>query len=258
MVSLPLVNLWNKRSLVFNFAWTDIKVRYKSTYLGLLWTTLEPLLLFVFMYIVFTSIRIRTGEDFAIYLLIGIILYHAFTRGTQGGMLSLRGNRSILSSINIRREFFPVATTVTAIFILFIEMGVFFGLMPFFDFVPAQTIIYLPIVLLLLVLLILGISYLLAIVHAYIKDIQPFWAVFVHAMFFVTPIFWYMEDASGIILEIQKLNPIGQLIEIAHQIVFGQIPPLNDWLYTTGIIVGILFVGYALFQRFEKNVMEQL
>jgi len=258
LTSFPLINLWQKRSLILQFAWMNIKIKFRGTYLGLVWTAAEPLLLFVLMYIVFTGIRIVTREDFAIYLLIGIVLYHAFVRGTQGGMLSLKENGSILNSLNIRRELFPVTAAATSALLLFVEIAVFFGFMPFVGFIPDTAIVLLPIVLILLLFLILGISYLLSIVYAYARDIQPLWGVFMTAMFFLSPIFWYLDDASGLVIEIQKINPLGQLIEITHQIVFGQIPPLGDWLYTSAIIFGILFVGYAVFQKFEKKILEKM
>ena len=258
MTSLPLINLWEKRSLIFHFAWINIKIRFRGSYLGLVWAAVEPMLLFVLLYIVFTGIRISTKEDFAIYLLIGIILYHAFVRGTQGGMISLRENGMILNSLNIKRELFPVSATTTSAILLIVEIAVLFGLMPFFGFVPGVTIILLPIVLILLLFLILGISYLLSIIYAYARDIQPFWGVFMTAMFFLSPIFWYLDDASGFILDIHKANPLGQLIEISHQIAFGQIPPLADWLYTSAIIFGIFFIGFAVFQRFEKKILEKV
>lgn len=226
--------------------------------MGLLWTALEPMILFIFLYFLFESIRITRRDDFAIYLLTGIILYHAFSRATLSGLVSLRDNNSVLSSLSIKREFFPVVATVTASILLLVEVGVYFGLMPFFQFIPEITILLYPVILVLLLFLILGMSYILSIIFVYAKDIQPLWAVFVHALFFLTPIFWYLDDAGGIALEIQKINPLGQLIEIAHQIVFGNIPPIHEWLYTTSIIFGLFFVGYAFFQKFQKNAMEQM
>ena len=102
-------------------------------------------------------------------------------------------------------------------------------------------------------------SYLLSIIFAYTKDVQPLWTIITSILFFVTPIFWYLEDAGGIALEFQKINPLGQLVELGHSVVvYGIIPPLAEWLYTSSIIFGILILGYALFQKFEKNVLEKL
>jgi len=245
--------------MIILLAWKNVKIKYKGTYLGLLWTALEPLLFFVFLYFVFTSIRIGRQEDFGVYLITGIVLYHTFVRGTQGGLSSLRGNYGILSSMNIKREFFPVVSATTSSLMLLIEVGVLFSIMPVFGFIPSWTIVFLPIVLILLQVLILGMSYILSIVFVYMRDIQPVWAVLTHSLVFLTPIFWYVEDVSGIVLEIHKINPLGQLVELAHKVVvFGEIPSLNEWLYSAAIAFGILFLGFAIFRKYEKYVVERL
>jgi len=85
------------------------------------------------------------------------------------------------------------------------------------------------------------------------------WNIFVHALLFVSPIFWYLDNVEGILLQIQSINPLGQLIEIAHILVIDkQIPPLNEWLYTTFFILGIFFVGYLVFHKFEDKITEKL
>ena len=259
MTNLPLLNLWKKRSLIFHFSELEIKRRYKESYLGFVWSALEPLFIFILLYVVFTSIRESREENFAIYLITGVMIYHLFTRGTMGGLTSLRGNSSILKSVNVRKELFPVVATGAIAILMFVEVGVFLGLMPVFSFVPTWTLVFFPILIALLLFLILGVSYILSIANVFATDIQPIWAVFVYALLFVSPIFWslsYVEE--GILLEIQKINPLGQLIEIAHQLVFGHIPPLSDWLYTSAFVFGILFIGYGLFQKFEKRATEEL
>ena len=259
MASLPLVGLWKKRSLVLHFAWTNIKVRYKGTYLGLIWAALEPTLVFLLLFTVFTSIRDRPIEGFGIYLLSGIILHSIFARGTGDGLISLFTNKGILQSSNISREFFPVATTGTALITSFVKVGVFFALMPYFNFIPPWTIVYLPIVIGLVLVLVLGLSYFLSILFVYVKDVQLVWPVVVLAMFFLSPIFWYVDEVDGILLTIHAVNPLGQLIELGHKIVvFEQIPPINDWLYAS-LLVGIVFIiGYATFHKFEKRIMEEM
>ena len=259
MSSIPLVNLWAKRGLVFHFALMNIKIRFKGTYLGFVWNALEPTLTFIILYLVFTSIRFTPQENFGIYLLTGIMIYHVFVRGTNGGLTSLRSNRGILETMHIRREFFPVVATTATAMLLLIEVGVLFGLMPFFNYTPPWTVVFLPIVLAMLVILVLGISYILAIIHVYIPDIHPVWSVFIHAMFFVSPIFWYLKDVNGFLMGVQQLNPLGQLIELGHKIVvFGEIPPITEWAYTLVFVVGFFLVGYAIFQKYEPKIVEEL
>jgi len=258
LISLPLVNLWNKRSLIFHFAILNLKIRFKNTYLGFLWAAFEPLLYFVVLYVVFTGIR-ETKEDFAIYLITGVMLFHIFARGTSGGLSSLIINAGTIKSIKIKKEFFPVVAIVAIGLLAFVDVGVFFGLMPVFQFIPIWTIILLPVVLVLLLLLILGLSYLLSIVTIYVRDVQIMWGIFVHSLLFISPIFWYVNQVEGILLQIQKINPLGQLIEIAHQLVIsGQIPSWNDWLYTTVFVLAIFFFGYFVFHKFEDKITEKL
>jgi len=258
LIPFPLINLWKKRSLISHFAILNLKIRFKNTYLGFLWAAIEPLLYFIMLYIVFTSIRER-GDDFAIYLITGILFFHVFVRGTSGGVVSLTSNGGIIKSLNIPREFFPVVATAAIGLLAFVDLGVFFGLMPIFQFVPGWTIILLPIPLILLVILILGVSYFLSIGNAYMRDTQHLWGIISHTLIFISPIFWKVDNAADILLEIQKINPLGQLIEISHKLVVNsQVPPLNEWFYTTFFILAIFFSGYYLFHKFEFKVAEKL
>jgi len=259
MSLLPLVNLWNQRSTIFHLAILNIQIRFKNTYLGIFWAALEPMLYFIILYVVFSTIRERT-EDFAIYLISGVMLYHIFSRGVSGGLVSLTGNSTIIKSLNIRREIFPVIATVAIGLLAFVDAAVFFGLMPVFQFIPYWTIVLLPIPVFLLLILILGVSYFLSVATVYVRDIQYLWGIFVHALLFVSPIFWYVDEVKGgILLGIQKINPLGQLIEINHKLViYGEIPNISDWLYTSGIIFAIFFVGYAVFQKFQIKTVEEI
>ncbi len=250
--------MWNSRSLIFHFAILNLKIRFKNTFLGFLWAAIEPLLYFLILYTVFTGIR-ATSENFAIYLITGIMIFHIFARGTSGGLSSLIIHAGIISSLNIRKEFFPVVATAAVGILAFVDVAVFLSLMPVFEFIPSLTIFLLPIVLLLLLILILGLSYLLSIAAVYLRDIPIMWGIFVHSLLFISPIFWYVDRVEGILLQIHQLNPLGQLIEIAHKLVInGQIPPLGDWLYTASIIFGIFFLGFFVLNKLESRIVEKL
>jgi len=258
LVSLPLVQLWDKRSLILHFAILNIKIRFKSTYLGVVWAAIEPLLTFIVLFVVFTSIR-GQDEDFAIYLISGIMLYHIFLRGTTGGLGSLTSNSGILKSLNTKREFFPVVATAAIGILALVDIAVFFALMPVFQFTPAWTLVLLPIPIFLVLILVLGMSYLLSIATVFVRDIQHIWTIFAHTLLFVSPIFWYLENVDGVLSVIQKINPLGQLIELTHGLViYKQIPILSDWIYTTIFVIAIFFIGYFVFHKYEGRITEEL
>jgi len=258
LVSLPLVELWDKRHLIFHFAILNIQMRFKTTYLGIAWTAIEPLLTFIVLYLVFTSIRDRQ-DDFAIYLISGIIFYHIFVRGTLGGVGSITNARGIIMAFNIKREFFPVVSTTTIGILSLVDIAVFFSLMPVFQFIPDWTLVLLPIPLILVLFLVLGMSYILSITAVFVKDVQHIWAIITFTLLFLSPIFWFVKDVSGFLLVIHQINPVGQIIEISHAlVVYKEVPPLSDWLYTTVFVFAIFFVGYFVFQKFAPKVAEEL
>ena len=267
MVRFPLEYSWKNRSILYQLAIMNISIRYKATYLGIIWTALEPLLTFILLYVVFNTIRDRPQENFAIYLLTGIILYHIFTRGTMAGLTSLSGNSNIINSLNVNREIFPVTAVISTAILMMVHIVLFFGLMPFFQYTPPITIIFLPLVLALLVILILGFSFVLSIINVFVRDIQVLWTVIIHAMFFVTPIIWYLDEVDvrgrggfgDILLTIHSVNPIGQLIELAHNLViFGKIPSINDWLYVSFLCIGIFILGFLIFNKYQSRIAEEI
>lgn len=258
MADFPLIHLWDKKYLIRHFAILNIKMRFKNTYLGFVWAAIEPLIYFTVLYLVFAGIW-EAETEFAIYLISGIIIYHIFARGTAGGLVSLTGNKGILKSIYFRREFFPVVATLAIAILSFVDVAVFFGMMPIFQFVPSWTIVLLPVVLVLVLVLVLGMSYLLSVLNVFIRDTQNIWFILTHALLFVSPIFWQVEDAGSILLQIHSINPVGQLIEITHQLVVDhQIPPLGDWVTVSLYVFGIFFFGFFVFQKFESRIVEEL
>ena len=254
-----LYDLFLKRQLILNLAIFNVKSRYLGTYLGTLWAFLEPLLLFLLLYVVFTEIRTSSRDLFGIYLLTGILLYHIFVRGTTFGLNSIRGNKSIIFSLNLRRGFLPLITTLSTTAIATVNVLVFLAVCVFFQYEFSFVILFLPIILCYLLLLILGLSYILSIANIFVKDIQRVWPIAIHALFFISPIFWYLDDAGEFMQIFQKFNPLGQIIELAHYvIVYNEIPPLNDWLFTLSLILLILVIGLLSFRVFDNRIIEEL
>jgi len=102
-------------NIIFHFAISNIKLRFKNTYFGFMWAAIEPLLYFLVLYIVFTNIR-DNSNDFAIYLITGIMIFNIFSNGTSGGLTSISANGEIIKSIRIKREFFPIVTTTATVY----------------------------------------------------------------------------------------------------------------------------------------------
>ena len=139
------------------------------------------------------------------------------------------------------------------------EIGVLFADVPIFQFMPPWTIVLLPLPMILVLILVLGFSYLLSIINVFVRDIQNIWIIISHSLLFISPIFWHLKDVEGVLLQIHSINPLGQIIEIAHSLViYGEIPPISDWIYTTIFVFAIFFFGFAVFHRLENKITEEL
>jgi len=142
-------NIWSSRTLIWNFAITDLKLRYRNSTLGFLWTILEPLLMLAVLYLVFTNIFKNQIDDFGMYLLLGIIMWNTLSRGTEISLNSLVGRSGLVTQIYFPKEVLAISATITTFLMLCFEFLVFGIFMIIFQFSAPSTIIVLPLILLL-------------------------------------------------------------------------------------------------------------
>jgi len=151
-----------------------------------------------------------------------------------------------------------MTSTLSSTILALVEVGVFVTLLPFLGYVPQWTMLLLAIPIFLVLVLLLGFTYFLSVTNIFFKDIQIIWAVLIQALFFITPIFWYLEDVDGILLDLQAINPLSQIINLAHKIVFGINPTIDEWGYTFFLTSIYLLVCYLVFRKYEKKIIEEL
>ncbi len=120
-----IIDIWKSRDIIFHISIMDLKLKYKGTMLGFLWSVLEPLVQLAVLYVIFSALR-PSEENFIIYLFSGLIIIHLFARGTTSGMNSLVTKKSILLSLNIPKLIFPISSTMTNVWMFGIELIIFF------------------------------------------------------------------------------------------------------------------------------------
>ena len=135
--------MWKTKGILFNFAITDLKLRYKSSVLGVAWTILEPLLMLAVLFFVFSTMFKNDIEYFPIYLLSGIITYNFFKNGTSIALKSLSDRSSLITQIYFPRSIPAISSTLTASIMLVVELSVLGDFMVYFQFTPSLTILYL-------------------------------------------------------------------------------------------------------------------
>jgi len=251
-------DVWRLRHTIVYFAISELKLKYRGTVLGFLWTVIEPLAQLLVLYVVFTAIRIA-DEEFVVYLFTGLIMLHFFNRSSVAGLNSIAIRKSILLSLNVPKLIFPISQMLTNIYILAIEIVIFFMFLFSFGTNITMTIFIYPIIIALLMIFTLGVSLILAVIRTYFKDIQAIWAIVAMALLFITPIFWKISAMPPEVARIFLLNPLALLIESAHRVVlWDTIPVFEEFAYMIISSFAVLILGWLLFLKIEKRMVEKL
>lgn len=252
-------DLWQRRSLIVLLAVNDIKLRYRNSVLGFFWTFLEPLLMLAVLYFVFSNIIKSDIENYPIYLLLGLIIWYMFSRATTTGLSSLVDRTSILQKIYFRREVVVVSSCLTAFIMMAFEFTVFGVFVAIFQFSLPFTAILLPLLLADVFILSLGISFILAPLNVYFRDIRFIWQVLLQAGFFLSPIIYELNMFSEDVQSILKINPMVSVLEIAHDLVlFDRFPSAESVIHVVVTTIILLCVGLFIFKIKEKRMIEEL
>ena len=162
--------MWKTKGILFNFAVSDLKIRYRNSVLGVLWSFVEPLLLLTVLFVVFSTMFKFEIPNFPIYLLLGIICYRFFQNGTSLALNSLTNRSATITQIYFPRSIPGLSAGITSAIMLVCELAVLGIFMASFQFIPPITILLLPLVLLIELLLIFGIALPLSVLNAKFKD----------------------------------------------------------------------------------------
>jgi len=250
---------WQKKHLIWDFAVADLKLRYRNSILGFFWTLLEPLLILSVLYIVFTNVFESEIEYFPLYLLLGLIMWNMVVRGTLMAQSSLITRAGIFTSIKIPVSFPPLGSSITSLIMFCFELVVLGMFFIWFNFIPPLTILLLPLILGLEFVLILGLSLPLSVLNVKIKDTQFVWTIILTAGFFLSPIFYKIEILPDKIQSLIKLNPMVGILNAARDVsLYGNLPAMEDLLFSILITAIIFVIGYMIFRKYSTKIVEEL
>ena len=251
--------MWKTRGILFNFAVSDLKIRYRNSILGVLWSFVEPLLLLAVLFVVFSTMFKFEIPNFPIYLLLGIVCYRFFQNGTTLALNSLTNRSSTITQIYFPRSIPGLSAGITSAIMLVFELMVLGIFMAAFQFIPTVTILLLPLVLALELLLIFGIALPLSVLNVKFKDTEFIWGVVLSAGFFLTPIFYQFDMLPEAIRNVLQFSPMVQIVTMAHHVVlYGMLPSVNTVLYAVGSISAITVIGYLIFRKYQAKIAEDM
>ena len=237
----------------------DIRGKYKGSFLGVLWSFINPLLSVVVYAIVFHYIMRFNIDHYLIYLISGIIPWTFFTNSVNAGLNSILFNADIIKKVYFPRVILPISGVtsclvnfsisciIVIIFALLSGVGISFYLL------------LLPVVALIQYIFTLGIAFILSAVEIYVRDIEHIITFFISMLFYVTPILYtpdYVPEKFKFIIEI---NPLAYIIEAYHSIFYyKELPNMGNLGIIFLISVIMFLVGYKIFDKLQRGFAEEV
>lgn len=251
-------DIWDNRIILMAMIRRNTSGRYKSTYVGFAWHLLLPVLLIIVMYITFTNIRARAVPDFWIYLSSGVFPIMFISASLRGR--AIIANARYITKMKFPREIVVVASVITDFLgVVFAYVFIIMAILLSGQYVNWWGMAMIPVVLLLMLIFCIGCSLLVSTVTVFVKDVGYFMSVVMRLVFWITPTFFFLSEAKGLLRDIVWYNPFTYFVETFHQILYyGTFPDLYFLGICTALAGIFLLVGCAVFFHYEKRFPEVL
>lgn len=240
-------------NLVWILSLKNLKLRYKNSLLGFMWSLLTPLLYLAIFTFIFSN-AFPDIDNYPLYALTGLIFWNFFSNATNTAIISVINSKGLLKSINVETVALPISEVVTSLINLFFSLIPFGILMIIFDASIGFETLFIFVAMLLFTLFTLGIGLFICAFNVYFRDVGLLYTSLTPALFYFTPIAYSTKLVPDQFQTLIKLNPLYHFMEMFRTILYyNQIPSLKAW----GIVIGLTAVsfglGLLLFKKLEKG-----
>jgi len=264
--SSPLGELLTYRDLLYNLVARDLKVRYRGSALGFLWTLLNPLLMMAVFTLVFRVMTRRDIENFPQFALLGLLSWNFLAGSLTGALHSITGNGNLINKVYFPREVLPLSVVIANLVNFLLTLPLYFVLaIVLRSAPPGPHIVFLPAIILLQTVFVAGLALILAALNVLFRDTGAFLEVGLLAWFFLTPVFYQLEllpNPSLLGLDIWRwvyiLNPMATIVTDYRYLVLYNIPPIRMTLITAVEAVTLLALGWWFFRRVAPLFSEEV
>ena len=227
-----------------------IKLKYRRSYLGIVWSLLEPLLTMIVLTIVFGTLFGNKDRTFPVYILTGRLLYSYFSNSTSRALKSVRANAGMIKKVYVPKYIYPLSSVLYNYVIFLISLIVLAIVSVVLGIQPTIYMFQIPIALILVLLLSYGIGMILATIGVFFRDMEYLWSVALMIIMYTCAIFYYPSRLlkSGFAW-ILKFNPLYCTISIFRSAMFGEMMNIHYFVYALGFSLVTILVGMICFKK---------
>ncbi|WP_313298969.1 ABC transporter permease [Diaphorobacter sp.] len=254
-------SLFAHRALIRGLIKREVIGRYRGSFMGLLWSFFTPILMLGVYTLVFSVVfkarwdgGVGSKTEFAMILFAGLMAFNLFSEGLNKGPTLILGNANYVKKVLFPLEILPVVVLGSAFFHFLISFAAWLIFYFVFFGIPHATLFQLPLVLIPLMLLSLGLSWFLASLGVFLRDIGQIIGVLTMVLMYVSPIFYPVAALPPQYQKFMALNPLTFSIEqVRNSMFFGKPLEWMPWLLQLGLGLLVAWLGYAWFQKTRKG-----
>ena len=252
---------WRNRNLIKVLVKREVIGRYRGSFIGILWSFINPLLMlgiytFVFGYI-FKSKWSDEGNsqvNFALILFSGLIIFNLFAECINRSPMLILSNVNYVKKVVFPIEILPWVALGSATFHALVSWSVWLVAYIILFGLPHITVLLLPVVTLPLIFFTMGLTWWLASLGVYLRDASQFVGIFVTFIMFLSPIFYPASNLPEGLRRLVILNPLTTVVEQVRDVVlWGKFPDWAMWAFTLVISLIIAWLGFMWFQKTRKG-----
>lgn len=252
-------NLYQYRELLKTNVKKEIRGKYKNSFLGVLWSFLNPLLQIAVYAIVFPLILRNTQENYVIFLCCGLIPWTFFSAAISRSAFTMIENGNILKKVYFPREILPISVVTSEAVNFMISTIIILAFVIFGGLGITKYILFYPLILVVQYLLVLAISLIVSSICVYIRDLQHFIGIFLQLLFYATPVVYSAETIPENFAWMLKINPMTYIIDGYRNIFYNQtMPDIKALLILFVILLFVIVIGYVIFNKLQKGFAEEL
>ncbi len=252
-------NLYRYRELLKTSIKKEIRSKYKNSFLGVLWSFLNPLLQILVYTFIFSLILKNKQEHYAIFLCCGLVPWTFFSSAINRTSYTFVENANIIKKVYFPREIIPISVVTSEAINFLISTMIIICFVIIGGIGISKYIIYYPFILLTQYLIIIAISLIISSICVYFRDMQHFIGIILQLLFYAAPVVYSADSLPAEYQWVLKYNPMTYIINAYREIFYYQsnikIIPLLV-VFTIGIILCI--IGYLIFSKLQKGFAEQL
>lgn len=239
------------KDLVRELVNRDLKLKYRRSFLGYLWSVLNPLLIMLVLTVVFSTMFNKNIDNYPVYLLTGRILYDFLKLSTNSAMKSVTGNSALLKKTYVPKYIFTLAKITSCMVDMVLSMGALVIVMLITGAKFSWTFLLFPIVVLQIYVFCCGLGFLLATLNVFFRDITYIYRAVTTAWLYLTPIIYPLERLPETVQYMVKtFNPLYYYVVQFRDLIYsGRLPELQVFIWGWIIAFAMLLIGVTAFQR---------